>query len=66
VTVETVVEVDGANSSPVPARGAQRGEGNVYLESLGFANGACSYTCFHLMVWRRHLRDICPCIVRDD
>jgi hypothetical protein len=42
VTVETVVEVDGANSSPVPARGAQRGEGNVYLESIGFAKGTAT------------------------
>ncbi|KAF5312109.1 hypothetical protein D9619_002461 [Psilocybe cf. subviscida] len=49
-TVETVVEVDGANSSPVPARGAQRGEGNVYLESIGFAKGTASTPADRLLL----------------
>ncbi|KAF9528179.1 hypothetical protein CPB83DRAFT_894656 [Crepidotus variabilis] len=29
-------EIDMNNSSPIPARGAERAEGNVYFESLGF------------------------------
>ena len=33
---EVRFEIDMKNSSPVPARGAERAEGNIYFESLGF------------------------------
>ena len=33
---ELIFEIDMKNSTPVPAQGAGRAEGNVYFESLGF------------------------------
>lgn len=40
---EKVLSVDIANSSPVPARGAEKGDGNVYLESMGFLRQSMSF-----------------------
>ena len=33
---QTTFEIDMSNSSPIPARGADRAEGNLFFESLGF------------------------------
>ncbi len=41
--IEKVLAVDIANSSPIPARGAEKGDGNVYLESIGFLRQGASY-----------------------
>jgi len=39
---ELIFEIDMKNSTPLPARGAERAEGNVYFESLGFLTDAGS------------------------
>ena len=46
----SVLAIDMKNSSPIPARGADRAEGNVFFESLGFICDASTGRFFYALV----------------